>query len=73
MNRHENRCANTEALNRYLAEEDERASQLEEFQELIKKHLNTIEESIFHIKNISESFSDLDLESEIKDSILELL
>ena len=71
--RHENRCANTEALNRYLAEEDERAEQFEEFRDLIAKHLAVIDESIFHINNIAESFPDLDLDDEIRESILEYL
>jgi len=64
---------NLYALDKHLDAEDERAKQLEEFQELIKQHLNTIEESIFHIRNISESFEDLDLDDEIKSSILEML
>jgi len=64
---------NLYALDKHLDEEDARSEALEEFQELIQKHLNVIEESIFHIRNISESFPDCDLEDEIKNSVLELL
>ncbi len=72
-NRHENRCANTEALNKYLAEEDSRAELFEEWEEVTKSHFDAIDEAIFHIRNKEEAFSDLDLTDEIKSRILELL
>jgi len=61
------------ALDQYYKKEDERAEQLEEFEELSKPFFDTIEESIFHIRNKAESFSDIDLEEEIKQTILEML
>ena len=71
--RHENRCANTEALNRYEKKQDRLAELLEEFQELAQPHLDIIEEQIFHLNNKAEAFEDLNLESEIRESVLEFL
>jgi len=64
---------NLYALDKHLDAEDERAKQLEEFNELAQPFYNTIEESLFHLRNKAESFSDIDLEEEIKQTILELL
>ena len=61
------------ALNEYYKKEDKRAEQLEEFQELIEPKLEEIEDLITSIKNVAESFPDLELSDEIKNSILELL
>ena len=71
--RNKSRCCNTELLNNYLAEEDKRAERLEDFQQLIESRLDDIEDLITSIKNVAESFPDLDLDDEIKNSILEML
>ncbi len=68
-NRHENRCANTEALNRYEKKQDRLAELFEEFQELAQPHIDIIEEQIFHLKNKAEAFDDLDLDDEIRKSV----
>jgi len=64
---------NLYSLDKYLDAEDARSEQLEEFYELVKPHLDIIEEQIFHLKNKAEAFDDLDLDDEIKSSVLELL
>lgn len=47
--------------------------QLENFNELTSFHFNTIDESLFHILNISESFTDIELVQEIRDRLMEII
>ena len=64
---------NSYLIDKHLDEEDERAEMLEEFNELSKQFFDNIEEALFHIRNKAESFSDIDLEDEIKSRVMELL
>ena len=61
------------SLSQHLAEEDERSRQLDEFQELIQPKLDEIEDMLSYILNVAESFPQIDLDDEIKNSISELL
>jgi len=60
-------------LNQHLDKQDEMAFQLAEFRELTQPFFNNIEEALFYIRKEAESFSEIDLDEEIKQSILEML
>ena len=73
MSRHENRCANTEQLNKYLDGQDRDARMLESFQSDIEPHLLAVEEAISRMKEIAKGYEDFDFRYEIDESVKELL
>jgi len=73
MGRHDNRCANTEALNRHLAEEDKASEALEDFMGEIQSHLDMIDESYFKIREKAKEYTGYNFEEEIDDALIDII
>jgi len=65
------RCANTEALNKHLAEQEACEKALDNFYGAVEGELEELEEVISRIKEIAKDFEGYDFSDEIKDLVLE--
>jgi len=65
------RCANTEALNRHLAEQEKGETALENFFSAVENEIEELEDIITRIKNIAKDYEGYDFSDEIKDLVLE--